>query len=143
MASLVLRATKSAAVERLAVLGASMKLALFSGVIPTNAGITNMAGLRTVATEVANGNGYTTGGLEITNPDGVINTSNNSGEFTFDPVSWPSSTITATFAALYYNGVGPLSTDEIYALLDFGGTVSSTNGTFTCTPAANGVIVIF
>lgn len=48
--------------------------------------------------------------------------------------SWTSSTITAYGAILYDAQTGVSTTDPLIAYIDFGGAVSSTNGTFEVSP---------
>lgn len=48
--------------------------------------------------------------------------------------SWSSSTISAAYGVIYDATPGSASTDPLIALINFGGTVSSTSATFTCTP---------
>jgi hypothetical protein len=52
--------------------------------------------------------------------------------------TWTSATITATGAIVYYSS-GTGSTSTLIAYLDFGGSVSSTAGTFTVTIPSNGI----
>ena len=46
-------------------------------------------------------------------------------------VSWPSSNISATGMAIYKHRGGLASADELVGFIDFGGTVTSTGGTFS------------
>lgn len=89
-----------------------------------------------VVNEVANGNGYTTGGntvtLTVAAPDGA----NNDVEITASSVSWPTSTITAV-GAVIYKDTGTPGTSPVVCFIDFNGSVSSTNGTFTVTPSGS------
>ena len=76
--------------------------------------------------EVANGNGYTTGGATLSGF-----TRGNSGttawiDFTSDP-AWTTSTITARGALIYNSSVS----NKAVCVLDFGADKTSTNGTFT------------
>lgn len=82
--------------------------------------------------EVANGNGYTTGGATLTGFSVTLDTGTAILDWTTDP-SWPSSTFTAR-GALIYNVT---QTNKAVAVLDFGADITATNGTFTVTfPAA-------
>lgn len=90
-----------------------------------------------IVTEVANGNGYTTGGNSVTLTVAAADATNNDVEITASAVSWPTSTITATGAVIYKSRGGVSSADELVCYIDFGGTVSSTNGTFTVTPTGS------
>lgn len=48
--------------------------------------------------------------------------------------SWSSSTISAAYGVIYDSTPGTAGTDPLIALINFGGTVSSTSATFTVTP---------
>jgi len=75
--------------------------------------------------EVANGNGYTTGGNTLTN---VTPTISGTTAFTdFADTTWTASTITAN-GALIYNST---NSDRAVCALAFGGDFSSSNGNFT------------
>ena len=76
--------------------------------------------------EVANGNGYTTGGATLAG----FTTGATGGtvwlDFSTDP-TWPTSTITARGALIYNSSVS----NKAVCVLDFGSDIVSTNGTFT------------
>jgi len=57
-----------------------------------------------------------------------------------DP-SWSSSTITARYA-IFYKDTGTAGTSPLIAYADFGGNISSTNGTFTVVLNASGLATI-
>lgn len=83
-----------------------------------------------ITNEVANGNGYTTGGA--TSACTVTkDTANDKVTLSFAAVSWATSTITARGAVIYKSRGGASSADELVAYIDFGGDVSSTGGTFS------------
>lgn len=93
--------------------------ATFSAANTTLAGITY--------TEVANGNGYTTGGVTLTNV-AVTTVTTNDAMFDADDASWTASggSITASYGILYN------STDANsppVAFIDFGGSQSAGDGT--------------
>jgi hypothetical protein len=90
-----------------------------------------------ITNEVANGNGYTTGGNAVTLTVAAVDAPNNDIEVTASAVSWSSATITAVGAVIYKARGGASSADELLCYLDFGGTVSSTSGTFTVTPSGS------
>ena len=79
------------------------------------------------------GVGYTSGGNAATLTVSAVDNVNNDVEVTCSAVSWPAATITAV-AALIYKDTGSAATDPVVSMIDFAGTVSSTNGTFTVTP---------
>ncbi len=73
------------------------------------------------------GTGYTTGGNTLNNP--VVANQSNVATLTFDQTQWTSATFGAAFAAIYNNS----ASDKLVVVLDFGGTKSCSNGTFTIT----------
>ena len=76
--------------------------------------------------EVANGNGYTTGGATLSGFTAALDTDTAYVDFTTDP-TWPTATITAR-GALIYNST---RSNKAVCVLDFGADITSTNGTFT------------
>lgn len=86
----------------------------------------------TTSNEVANGNGYTTGGAALTS---VTPTSSGTTAFCdFSDVTFSSSTITAR-GALIYNDT---NSDKSVLVLDFGADKSSSSGDFVIVmPAAD------
>ena len=81
-----------------------------------------------VANQVGtSGTGYTTGGKVLQN--GTVANQTNVATVTFDTISWTSATFGAAYGVLYNNS----SSDKLIVVLDFGGTKSCSNGTFTIT----------
>ncbi len=78
-----------------------------------------------VGTDEASGTGYTTGGKTLTSF--AVSSSGTTAWLDFDDVSWTSSTISAIGAIIYNSSQG----NKIVAVIDFGGTVSDTAGTFS------------
>ena len=78
--------------------------------------------------EVANGNGYTTGGATLSGFS--TGTNGTQGNLTFTSPTWPTSSITARGAVIYNTS----KTNKVIAVLYFGAAdIVSTNGTFTVT----------
>lgn len=71
------------------------------------------------------GTGYTAGGLTLTSQS--VTLSGTTAYIDFADASWTSSTISAA-GALIYNST---NSNKAVCVLNFGGTYSSTNGTFT------------
>lgn len=97
------------------------------------------------ANEVANGNGYTTGGAAVT----VTGQANTNLVYTWDiaDVSWASSTITAKYAVIVRsaNGTSLQASDLLVCYCDLdegGGSLSTTSGTFQVTISASGVFTV-
>ena len=81
------------------------------------------------------GTGYSTGGKVLQN--GTVANQTNVATVTFDTISWTSATFGAAYGVLYNNS----SSDKLIVVLDFGGTKSCSNGTFTITfpsPSSSG-----
>lgn len=92
--------------------------------------------------EVANGNGYTTGGATLANKTLSYTGATNVIKFDADDVQWTSSTITARYAVIVDTTPGSSATNPVLGYVDFGADVVSSNGTFTITWDAAGVFTI-
>lgn len=90
----------------------------------------------TSTNEVADGNGYTTGGQTLVGI--TYDLTNGTGSIDWGNASWAASTITARGALLYRVGNG----NPAIATFDFGQDVSSFSGTFTVSIPATGTGVI-
>ena len=77
--------------------------------------------------EVANGNGYTTGGATLQNVAVSVDDTNDVAFVDFDDVTFTNATISASGAFIYNSTNG----NKAIAIISFGGTVASTAGTFT------------
>ena len=86
---------------------------------------------RSDLTSEAAGTGYTAGGLAVTCTVSAVNAGTDNFTLTFAATSWPASTITARYAAVYKSRGGASTADELVCLQDHGSAISSTNGTFT------------
>lgn len=94
-------------------------------------------------TEVASGNGYTTGGKALTFSGATAiayNASTNTITLDADDITWTSATITASYAIIYDDT--PVTNKPVIAYIDFGGSNVSTAGTFTITWPTNGIATI-
>ena len=96
------------------------------------------------ANEVASGGGYTTGGVVLTSVTDTLTSA--TVTYTAAAVSWSSATITAKYAVIIHRAGGSLvSGDLLLSYVDLnsgGGSVSSTNGTFTITWNAAGIFTL-
>ena len=81
--------------------------------------------------EVANGNGYTTGGEALTSK--AVTENSTSGVFDAADPAWTSATFTARGALIYNKTLGDASSNArgAIAVLDFGSDKTSTAGDFT------------
>ena len=82
------------------------------------------------ANEVANGNGYTTGGVALASK--AVTENSTSGVFDADDPQWTSATFTARGALIYNKSLGDTTSNArgAIAILDFGGDFSVAGGTF-------------
>ena len=101
----------------------TIKLALYTANPYTTSRTTYTSG----SANQVSGTGYTTGGNTLINP--VVANQTNVATLTFDQTQWTSATFGAAFGAIYNNS----SSDKLVVVLDFGGTKSCSNGTFTIT----------
>jgi hypothetical protein len=88
--------------------------------------------------EVANSGTYASGGATLASKTST----QSAGTYTFDaadPAAWTSATIAAAGAIIWQDTAGAATTDPIIAYLDFGGTITSTAGSFTVTFHASGI----
>lgn len=110
-----------------------IKIALYTSAASLDATTTAYS----ATNEVANGNGYTTGGATLGSP--AISNASTSGICDFaDPV-WAAATITARGALIYNSS----KSNKAIAVLDFGADKTSTSGDFTVVmPAAGATTAI-
>ena len=101
----------------------TIKLALYTANPYTTASTSYTVG----SANQVSGTGYTTGGNTLSNP--VVANQTNVATLTFDQTQWTSATFGAAYAVIYNNS----ASDKLVVVLDFGGTKSCSNGTFTIT----------
>lgn len=92
-----------------------------------------------VAFEVS-GTGYTAGGLTLSNKTNTYNAGTNTIVLDADDVTWSSSTITARYAVVYDATPATDATKPLIGYVDFGADQSSSNGNFTITWDATGIV---
>lgn len=86
-----------------------------------------------ILNEVPNSGTYVSGGSAVTVAVSAVDTTNNRTSVTFgNPAAWTGATISAQ-GGWIYKSVGTAATDELVGFVDFGGTITSTAGTFTAT----------
>ncbi len=88
---------------------------------------------RNEVTNEVSGAGYTAGGNACSVTVAATDNTNNDVEISFSVTSWTSATITARAGVIYKSRGGASSADELVGYVDFGGDVTSTNGTFAVT----------
>jgi hypothetical protein len=94
-----------------------------------------------VANEVS-GTGYTAGGSTLANKTNSYNSATNVIVLDADDVTWSSSTITARYAVIYDATPATNATRPLIGYVDFGSDQSSSNGNFTITWDATGIVRI-
>jgi hypothetical protein len=113
------------------------KIALF----PSSATLSKSTTAYSSTGEVANGNGYATGGATLSGFSVTLDTDTAILDWTTDP-TWAASSITARGALIYNSS----KSNKAVAVLDFGADITSTSDTFTVTfptpAAATGLIRI-
>lgn len=95
-----------------------------------------------VTNEVANGNGYTTGGATLANKTITYTGATNVIKLDADDVTWTTSTITARYAVVYDDAPATDATKPLLGYVDFGQDFSSSNGNFTITWDSAGLFTI-
>jgi len=120
--------------------GTTVKCALFtSAAAPNQETMNDKADVDAAMTEVANGNGYTTGGAALTTK--AVTEATRVTKFDADDVEWTDSTITARYAVLY-DDTGVAGTSVVLTYIDFGEDKSSESGTFKIAWNASGILTI-
>jgi hypothetical protein len=94
-----------------------------------------------VANEVT-GTGYTAGGNTLANKTNTYNSGTNVIVLDADDTTWSSSTITARYAVVYDATPATNATKPLIGYVDFGSDQSSSNGNFTITWDATGIVRI-
>ncbi len=111
----------------------TIKIALFTSSASLGAATTAYS----TSNEVANGNGYATGGVELTSR--AVATSGTTAYFDAADPSWTSATFTANGALIYNSS----NSNKAIAVLAFGGDFTVAGGTFQIVfPAAGANAII-
>lgn len=85
-----------------------------------------------LGTDEVVGTGYTSGGATLAGFS--VTQTGSVARLDFSTPSWPSATIAATGGIIYNSS----KSNKVVCVVDFGGTITSTNGTFTATMPAVG-----
>ena len=94
-----------------------------------------------IANEVT-GVGYTAGGNTLASKTNSYNSATNVIVLDADDTTWSSSTITARYAVIYDASPATNATRPLIGYVDFGSDQSSSNGNFTITWDATGIVRI-
>lgn len=97
---------------------------------------------KTDVTSEAVGTGYTAGGQTLTSKTDSYNGATNTITLAAANTSWPASTITARYAVIYDATPATDATRPLLGYVDFGADVVSTNGAFTITWSASGILTL-
>jgi hypothetical protein len=95
-----------------------------------------------VVTYEVSGTGYTAGGNTLANKTNTYNSGTNVIVLDADDTTWSSSTITARYAVVYDASPATNATRPLIGYVDFGSDQSSSNGNFTITWDATGIVRI-
>lgn len=95
-----------------------------------------------VTYEVTGATGYTAGGNTLANKTNSYNSATNVITLDADDTTWSSSTITARYAVIYDATPATNATKPLIGYVDFGSDQSSSNGNFTITWDATGIVRI-
>jgi hypothetical protein len=95
-----------------------------------------------VTHEVTGATGYTAGGNTLANKTNSYNSATNVIVLDADDTTWSSSTITARYAVIYDATPATNATRPLIGYVDFGSDQSSSNGNFTITWDATGIVRI-
>jgi hypothetical protein len=95
-----------------------------------------------VSTHEVTGTGYTQGGNTLANKTNTYNSATNVIVLDADDTTWSSSTITARYAVVYDASPATNATRPLIGYVDFGSDQSSSNGNFTITWDATGIVRI-
>jgi hypothetical protein len=97
--------------------------------------------LNDVSTYEVSGTGYTAGGNTLASKTATYDSATNVIILDAADTTWASSTITARYAVIY-DSTGTASTSALIGYVDFGSDQASTNGNFTITWDATGIVRI-
>ena len=93
-----------------------------------------------VITNEVTGTGYTAGGATLANKTNTYTGASNVIVLDADDVTWSTSTITARYAVIYDASPATNATRPLIGYVDFGSDQSSSNGNFTITWDATGIV---
>lgn len=86
---------------------------------------------RSDVTNEVSGTGYTAGGKAVALTLTAASGNSDLELLALADTSWTTATITAAYAVVYKHRGGASSADNLFAIIDFGGSFTATGGTFT------------
>jgi hypothetical protein len=116
----------------------TIKVALLTNAYTPDQDVHNY--LDDVVTYEVSGTGYTAGGNTLANKTNSYNSATNVITLDADDTTWSSSTITARYAVIYDATPATNATKPLIGYVDFGSDQSSSNGNFTITWDATGIV---
>lgn len=93
-------------------------------------------------TNEVTGTGYTAGGVALSGVSASYTGATNTWALDASDVAWLASTLTARYLVLYDSTPVTDATRRLIAYVDFGGDVSTTNGTLTVSWATGGIVSV-
>ena len=118
----------------------TIKVALLTNAYTPDQDVHNY--LDDVITHEVSGTGYTAGGNTLANKTNNYNGATNVIVLDADDTTWSSSTITARYAVIYDATPATNANRPLIGYVDFGSDQSSSNGNFTITWDATGIVRI-
>lgn len=115
----------------------TIKVALVNGYVPNQSTDQYFSNV----TNEVTGTGYTAGGNTLAGKTNTQDNTNKRAIFNASTISWPTSTIAAT-GAVIYKSTGTSSTSPLIAYVDFNGTLSTANSTFSVAWNATGILAV-
>lgn len=91
-----------------------------------------------ITNEVANGNGYTTGGNTLDTPTATVDNTNDLAVFDAADETWSAASFTARGAVLY----STTNSNKLICYIDFGADKTSSGGDFTITFDTDGILTL-
>lgn len=136
MANIITNAYINDILDELVSLGTGGKLVvrLLQNSAVGNVGVNISTWSNLQAFEVAEGNGYTTGGVSL------ANVSKNNNKLTANNVQWPASTISARYGVVVDITNAEPEDQRVIMIIDFGSLLESTDGIFEIAWGSNGVL---
>lgn len=95
-----------------------------------------------ITNELANGSGYTSGGVALANKSLTYDTATNETRLDADDVSWTSFTTADVRYVIIYKDTGTASTSKLFGYVDLGSAQAITAGTLALTWDSTGVLKI-
>lgn len=95
-----------------------------------------------VSANEVSGTGYTAGGVTLAGKTNTYDAANNVIVLDANDAVWSASTITARYAVIYDDSGATSAQKALVGYVDFGSDQSSTNGNFTVTWDATGIVRI-